>query len=361
MVTPNPNIIYRSGSTGPLTFDQLDGNFALLSQSIANITPSESASYAATASSVTILNQDVTISGSILVSGSIIPNTNGASQTSSFSLGSPTNAWKDIYVSNGTINFLDGAGNVQSTLGTGNNQLIGDTTIDGTLKVDTINPYFIGGNINLNGTEIRNNPDETIIGIGKSALQYATGINNIALGKAALQSVTTGDANVALGNGALQSCEGNDNVAVGRNAGVTATTGANNIFIGRAAEGSTITSSNEINLGNSSHTVIRAAVTSITSLSDERDKKNIEDSEYGLDFINSLRPVKFEWDARDGVKKDIKDLGFIAQDLQKVDDDYLGLVYNENPEKLEANYGKLIPVLVKAIQDLSKELNELKK
>ena len=47
--------------------------------------------------------------------------------------------------------------------------------------------------------------------------------------------------------------------------------------------------------------------------------------------------------------------------------DYLDLVYDEDPEKLEASAGKLIPVLVKAIQELSgkvdslqEELNELK-
>ena len=85
-------------------------------------------------------------SGSILVSGSIIPNTDGASTTSSFSLGSLTNAWKDIYVSNGTINFLDGAGNVQGTLGTGTNA----TVITGSLQVVPINP--LTGFTTTNGT-----------------------------------------------------------------------------------------------------------------------------------------------------------------------------------------------------------------
>lgn len=85
-------------------------------------------------------------SGSILVSGSIIPNTDGASTTSSFSLGSLTNAWKDIYVSNGTINFLDGAGNVQGTLGTGTNA----TVITGSLQVVPINP--LTGFTTSNGT-----------------------------------------------------------------------------------------------------------------------------------------------------------------------------------------------------------------
>ena len=54
-----------------------------------------------------------------------------------------------------------------------------------------------------------------------------------------------------------------------------------------------------------------------------------------------------------------KDIGFIAQELQTVDDDYLSLVYDSNPEKLEATYGRLIPVLVKAIQELSAKVTAL--
>jgi hypothetical protein len=122
MATPNPDIIYRSGSANPLTFDQLDGNFALLSQSIASV------------SSPFPFTGTARITGSLLISGSIIPNTNGVSSTSSFNLGSPTAAWKDIYVSNGTINFLDASGTIVQTMGTGNNQLTGDTTITGKLN-----------------------------------------------------------------------------------------------------------------------------------------------------------------------------------------------------------------------------------
>jgi hypothetical protein len=49
----------------------------------------------------------------------------------------------------------------------------------------------------------------------------------------------------------------------------------------------------------------------------------------------------------------------------------LKLVYEANPDKLEASYGKLVPILVKAMQEmnskmsseidsLKKEINELK-
>jgi hypothetical protein len=47
------------------------------------------------------------VSGSILISGSLVPATGQGTFTSSFSLGSPTNAWKDIYLSQGSIIFVD--------------------------------------------------------------------------------------------------------------------------------------------------------------------------------------------------------------------------------------------------------------
>ena len=43
----------------------------------------------------------------MMVSGSIIPNTGNGTNTSSFSLGSATNAWKDLYISHGSIIFVD--------------------------------------------------------------------------------------------------------------------------------------------------------------------------------------------------------------------------------------------------------------
>ena len=40
--------------------------------------------------------------------------------------------------------------------------------------------------------------------------------------------------------------------------------------------------------------------------------------------------------------------------------EYLNLVYDSDPDKLEATQGNLIPVLVKAIQELSAEVEKLK-
>ena len=39
---------------------------------------------------------------------------------------------------------------------------------------------------------------------------------------------------------------------------------------------------------------------------------------------------------------------------------YLDLVLTVNPDKLEASYGKLVPVLVNAIKELSAEVEQLK-
>ena len=67
---------------------------------------------------------------------------------------------------------------------------------------------------------------------------------------------------------------------------------------------------------------------------------------------------------RDGGKVGIKDAGFIAQELMATEDEadlaeYLQLTYRDNPDKLEATQGRLIPILVKAIQELSTKVTEL--
>jgi len=156
---------------------------------------------------------------------------------------------------------------------------------------------------------------------------------------------------------------GNNNIAIGdsaQNDGVTPLSGSNNTVIGYQAKTATQSTSNSITLGNSSITTLRCQVTSITSLSDIRDKTDIVPLATGLATVMALKPVRFTWNMRDGGKVGITDSGFIAQDLQAVDDCWLNLVYAENPEKLEASYGRLIPVLVRAIQELKAEVDTLR-
>jgi hypothetical protein len=171
---------------------------------------------------------------------------------------------------------------------------------------------------------------------------------------------TTGFRNTALGYQTLyNTSSGAQNTAIGFRAGEALTTGSNNIILGNTAATAAVSSSNSVTLGNSSISVIRAQVTTITGLSDARDKTDVTPLPVGLEFVNSLNPVKFTWQMREPneVKDGTSEAGFVAQDLQVAQEtagaDYLGLVYDENPDKLEASAGKLIPVLVKAIQELS--------
>jgi len=186
------------------------------------------------------------------------------------------------------------------------------------------------------------------------------------LGSRSLLVNTTGHRSVALGYEALiKQTTGSYNLAVGYFANNLTTTGTNTTCVGYDADPSSATVSNEITLGNSNISSLRCADTSISSLSDARDKTDVVDLPVGLDFINTLRPVKFKWQTREGVpsKDGTVRAGFIAQDLQSAQNDseadYLDLVLDSNPDKLEAKYGKLVPVLVQAIKELSTQVKQL--
>lgn len=55
-------------------------------------------------------NPGVDLQSKITVTGDILPGGTITNNTSSYSLGSPTAAWKDLYVSNGSINFVGPSG-----------------------------------------------------------------------------------------------------------------------------------------------------------------------------------------------------------------------------------------------------------
>lgn len=217
--------------------------------------------------------------------------------------------------------------------------------------------------------------------IGADAAPVVTSAtSNTSIGNDSLLLNITGAGNTAIGNSALNKATANFNTGVGYIAGNALTTGVSNTFVGDSA-GSNITTgqgnvnignqsnassatvSHEVTLGSSSITALRCNVQSISALSDARDKTNIADTPYGVDFINTLQPRQFTWATREGSPKDGKvEQGFIAQELLEaagVDKDKLNLVYESNPDRLEATVGNLIPILVKAIQELSARVTEL--
>jgi hypothetical protein len=207
------------------------------------------------------------------------------------------------------------------------------------------------------------------VGIGVESLRIATGNVNTGVGWLSLQGVTTGFGNVGIGPAAGASITtGIHNVCLGPDAGSTFSgvalgSGQNNVLIGFNAAPSTANVSNQITLGNSSITSLRCQVTTISALSDSRDKTNVEELPYGLEFVKELKPVSFDWDMRDKARVGDKDFGFIAQDLAALEDKFdaerLALTLRDNPDRLEATPGRLIPILVKAIQELTARVEEL--
>lgn len=234
---------------------------------------------------------------------------------------------------------------------------------------------------------------------GMNALYAATtSENNTALGAYALFNATTGYANTSSGfqslylnqtgfdNAAygalsLYNATGSNNSAFGRSAGFAVTTGSGNLILGvLTAAGSNApvfnvtTEDNRVVVGSTSTTNAYVQV-AWTVVSDERDKTDIEDVAYGVDFISKLHPVKFKRDNRnryednvsDGSKKDAKfTYGFTAQNIIQAEkecgatDSTLLIADNESPDNLKIIETSIIPALVKAIQELKAEFDAYK-
>ena len=100
---------------------------------------------------------------------------------------------------------------------------------------------------------------------------------------------------------------------------------------------------------------VYARTGSISVISDQREKTNIRLLETGLAEVLALTPRRFDW--IDGSKSDVA--GFIAQEVQEILPDLID-AYKDAKERISLRTGDMIPTLVKAIQELSAELNELK-
>ena len=247
------------------------------------------------------------------------------------------------------------------------------------IGLNTNSANLVGaGNLAIGANSLRYNTANNNIGIkalfenttgsgnvGISGLgSNTTGYFNVGIGTGALNVNLTGHSNVSIGTESLGSSDAERNTAIGRGAGDNNTTGLNNSFVGYQARGATATTSNNITLGNSSITTLRCQVTSITALSDARDKTNVKPIKSGLEFVKKLNPVSFTWNTRDKAKVGLPDMGFIAQELVEVQDQTQtipNLVSDANPDKLEAAYGAMFPILVKAVQELTAEVEALKK
>ena len=114
------------------------------------------------------------------------------------------------------------------------------------------------------------------------------------------------------------------------------------------------------------------ATNATIATSDSRYKKNVTPVSNGLDLVNKLNPVLFNWKPHQVHNFDTNnvDVGFIAQEVQSAlaDSPYLSNIVKSNettlPDGTKEDFlgiadGKLIPILVKAIQELTDRISQL--
>jgi hypothetical protein len=107
---------------------------------------------------------------------------------------------------------------------------------------------------------------------------------------------------------------------------------------------------------------VNATSATISAISDQRFKENIQDLDVGLEKIMALKPRKFDW--KTGKGKDIKnDRGFIAQEFETVFPDLIDEWKDPSPEgedPYKSVRQDLIPVLVKAMQEQQAMIESLR-
>ena len=245
-----------------------------------------------------------------------------------------------------------------------------------------------GGGLGLGTNAIGMATKYRSIGIGWNAGAGPTSSSgyNINIGDYSLYSAGAGAKhNTCVGVYTMMTSTGNYNTCFGNNAGQSITTGNYNASIGKAAQPQAGTSSNQFTLGGGTINNLRCNDTSISGLSDVRDKTNIVDLPVsaGLAFVNALRPVVFNWDRRSWYDNETPDgskvmetwrrwkpnsglkQGFIAQEVQAAIGSEKCLVdtmiiTDDNPDELEFAPQNLLTNVIKAVQELSTEINSLK-
>ena len=231
----------------------------------------------------------------------------------------------------------------------------------------------------------------------------SSGNQNTAVGGSALQSVTTGVKNTAVGVQALSPMNGSNNTAIGWNSGQFGTAHFDTTCLGA---NSNVTGSYQLQLGSSS--TVPYAHAGLQVRSDERDKTDIRDTQLGLDFISSLRPVDYRWDMREDYRPEMPEKpsieatdeemaqydeakaqwleamkitnithdgskkrnryhhGLIAQEVKAVIEetgvDFGGFQdhsVNGGEDVFSIGYGELVAPLIKAVQELKARVEEL--
>jgi len=220
-------------------------------------------------------------------------------------------------------------------------------------------------------------------GIGNHALHAITsGIWNTGIGMDSLNAITTGDYNTCVGKGSGDSLgtSSHNNVCIGSNAKGSSSFNYHLIVIGSGISAANV--DNRFSFGKSSNIVHNDFGTnaSWTRTSDERKKKNIKEDTLGLDFINDLKTVTFEWKPNCEFPEHFKDYkenpednmmetdkvlhGMIAQDVKAAldkagVDTFGGWTVDPDDGCQELSQEMFVHPLIRAVQELSAKVEEL--
>lgn len=173
----------------------------------------------------------------------------------------PTSQWitsgsNNIYYNTGNVGIgtttpgalLDVIGDIVINgikVGKGTNSLTNNTAL-GKNALDSITTGNLNTAIGYWSLKLNNTGAENV-GVGTMALSSNTsGAGNIAVGRAALASNGTGNYNTAVGRNALNGVLGNGNIGIGNAAGMNITSGSYNVVIGSSNGSSIATTSNNI-------------------------------------------------------------------------------------------------------------------
>jgi hypothetical protein len=218
--------------------------------------------------------------------------------------------------------------------------------------------------------------------VGNSAGNIATGNRNSFFGVDSGRRAT-GDCNVFLGyrTACGAGVSGSQNVAIGPLVALPSAAGSCQLAIGFSATANWLTgnSTKAIKpgagiidcagscgtagqvLSSNGSNAIQWITLSGGAVSDARDKTNITALPVGLDFVNQMNPVSFQY--REDRDSDVPNgpvrYGFLAQEVLSLEGDDPVLVDAEDENKLRITYDHMNAVLVKAIQELSAKVDSL--
>jgi len=234
----------------------------------------------------------------------------------------------------GGLSIYDGTGTTANFYRL-NNLLILGRAANQSLTIDTSSNVNILGDTSTNRLIISSTAAASHIEFSRPSYNYITTPLN-----GSLSFVTNGDSNSALNSMMILSPNGNVGIGKGFTNNTTAITAQLHVR-------GTIVATGEI---------------TAYVASDRRLKHNITPLFSSLDIIDKLNPVSYYWNKKakelNPMKPDSLDYGLIAQEVENV---LPGVVHGIFDDKYKSiDYIKLIPIMIAAIKELKKEINNLK-